>query len=206
VILGQNGIRNAHDRGLIKISPFRPDQLNPGSYDVRLKPTLLINRLASARHHRRWWLPSFWTHTIDPALDYYYEELTIPESGIVLYPGITYLGGTEEVVGTGDFIACYDGKSSAGRLGIFSHVTAGYIDNGFLGQVTLEFVVVQPTVLYPRMRIGQIRFHQIVDPGESYRDVGSYTDGGCLPDHAHVAPTPSRMYRQLRRDNIGRRA
>lgn len=205
MILGAAAIRQAVANKEILISPFTEEQLNPGSYDIRLSRELLINRRASDLHHRRWWKPGFWHYCIDLASKHEYETITIPPGGIILYPGITYLGGGLEVFKSDKFIGCYDGKSSLGRSGVFSHVTAGYIDNGFHGQITLELVVVQPTRVYANMRIGQIRFHQIEGPDILYRDVGHYVGGPYSKEAAHPAPTAPKVYLQIAKDRaLGR--
>lgn len=120
-------------------------------------------------------------------------SLHVPPDGIVLQPGITYLGGTLEVIKAENYIGIFDGKSSLGRVGVFTHVTAGYVDNGFHGQITTEIVVVRPIRLFPAMRIGQIRFHPIQGEVVSYQDTGNYI--GWQP-----APVPSKVHLQIKKD------
>jgi dCTP deaminase len=128
--------------GRLSIDPFDPGQLNPNSYDVCLGDTLVT------------YLPG----VLDVRAKNPTEERAIPAAGLVLFPGTLYLGSTVETVGSDHFVGLLEGKSSLGRLGLTSHVTAGFIDTGFLGQVTCELSVVQPLRVYPGMRIGQICF------------------------------------------------
>jgi dCTP deaminase len=88
-------------------------------------------------------------------------ELTIPEEGLVLTPGILYLGSTNEKIGSDKFVPMYEGRSSMARLGIYSHISAGFGDLGFKSNWTLEINVVHPIKIYPNIRIGQVFFHEV---------------------------------------------
>lgn len=133
-------------KGNIVIEPFDKTQLNPNSYNVclgnRLKiydPNVTLDLKTSNRC---------------------YEEVVIPEEGIVLEPGILYIGSTKEIIGSEKFISCIDGRSSIGRLGMTVHLTAGFGDIGFSGAYTLEITVVQKLRVYPGYQIGQVYFEK----------------------------------------------
>lgn len=91
------------------------------------------------------------------------KNIVIPPEGFILQPNVLYLGTTEEKVGSDFYVSMYDGRSSMARLGISSHLSAGFGDIGFKTNWTLEITVVHPTKIYPRMTIGQVFFHKI-DP------------------------------------------
>lgn len=88
-------------------------------------------------------------------------EIEIPEEGLILTPGLLYLGYTNEAIGSSFHIPMYEGRSSMGRLGIQSHVSAGFGDIGFDRQWTLEITVQHPVKFYPNIRIGQVYFEKI---------------------------------------------
>ncbi len=173
-ILSGPEIRRQVQLGRISIEPFRDDQVNPASYDLRLGDQLA------------WY--------IGPDLDAKREHQLVARErmageGFVLEPGRGYLMHTEEVVGTECYVPVLDGKSSIGRLFISVHATAGYGDPGFLGQYTLEVTVTHPVRVYAGMRVCQIRFHELV--GERLLYSGNYQGG------ASMGPVPSRSWRQF---------
>lgn len=149
--------------GALNIQPFRPEQLQPASYDVRLGQGFLVP--AAVAYGER--------VSIDRAAGKFPRmvkwEAQIGEGGgllrpFVLHPGQFCLGCTEEVVTIGNgFVAKLDGKSTLGRLGLLVHCTAGYIDPGFSGQVTLELFncAPYPIELVPGCPIGQLRFEAL---------------------------------------------
>lgn len=123
-------------------------------------------------------------------------ELIIPETGMVLYPGIHYLGSTNERTIVNGFVPKIDGRSSIGRLGLSVHITAGFGDNGFDGTWTLEITVEEPLKIYPNEEICQISFETTCgdsnNPENIYR--GRY--------YQQEGPTASRMYLgNLRKDD-----
>ena len=88
-----------------------------------------------------------------------WEEIDIPEDGLIMNPGCLYLGSTSErLVLPNNVVATAEGKSTVGRLGLTVHVTAGWIDPGFDGTVTLEMVSTNPIRIYEGMRLGQFTF------------------------------------------------
>ena len=178
-ILSDSAILAAIRSGDIEITPFDPLSLGPNSYDVHLSPhmmTYLDREILDCR--------------VKPVV----YEYTIRQSGYVLYPGRLYLASTVEKTATKKHVPYLDGKSSIGRLGIFTHITAGRGDIGFSGHWTLELVVVQPVKIYAGMPIGQITFHtvegEVMHPYDSVGHEGQYTDAAASP-----RPQPSRMWR-----------
>ncbi len=142
VILTGREIVRQHRLGRIEIDPFRPDQVNPNSYDFRLGTEMLTyrNRELSVRFQ-------------EPT-----NRKPIAESGMVLQPDRIYLGSTMEKMGSDHYVPIIRGKSSLGRLGLFVNITADLIDIGSHNNWTLQFHAVQPVRIYPGMRIGQVTF------------------------------------------------
>ncbi len=137
----------------IVINPFDPDCMGPNSYDIHLADKLLV-----------------YTRTVLDARETNpTREIIIPESGFAMQPGILYLGSTIEYTETRNLIPAIDGRSSVGRLGIEIHRTAGFGDVGFYGTWTLEITVVQPTIVYPGMRIGQLYYENVEGKFENYK-------------------------------------
>ncbi|WP_042506218.1 dCTP deaminase [Tropheryma whipplei] len=160
MLLSDVDIQAALEDKLIQIDPFDPQMLQPASLDIRL-----------SRYFRL-----FNNHTyayIDPAEPY--EALTrlvevAENQAFVLHPGEFILGSTCETVSlSNDLAARLEGKSSLGRLGLLTHSTAGFIDPGFSGQITLELgnVATLPIKLWPGMKIGQLCFFQLSSPAKN---------------------------------------
>lgn len=144
MILSDRHIELAIKSGDIIIEPFDKKQLGTNSYDVRLAPTIAWYEdkiLDAKREHK-----------------VVYQE--IPDDGIVLVPNQLYLGVTEEYVGSSKYVPILDGKSSAGRLGISVHVTAGRGDVGFFNHWTMEIFVIQAVKVYAGMPLGQFIFYE----------------------------------------------
>jgi dCTP deaminase len=150
------------NKGHIEIEPFDRVQIQPNGYDVRLAP--LLYRITDA--------------ILDLKRPYAYEELEIPDSGLLIRPEECYLGVTLERTFSPVHVPVYEGRSTMGRYFLHSHQTAGFGDVGFNGHWTLEITCRRPTVIYPRMRIGQISFTPIVGKPVQYN--GSY-HGSCVP-------------------------
>lgn len=184
-ILTDQRIREALNRGAIQIDPYRPEQVNPTSYDLTLGDGVAVYR---------GWVETFSgegpkgevqdghrftpiDRPLDSKVEPEVERFTIdPERGWLLKPGIGYLMHTEERVATKGYVPILDGKSSIGRLFIQVHATAGYGDPGFDGQFTLEVLVQHPVRVYPRMRICQIRFQEYEGMVlRTYDSTGHYT-------------------------------
>ncbi len=164
-----NAIASQVQLGGITISPFDSRQLNPNSYNYRLDRTL--RRLTN--------------EVIDLRRPDVFEELEVPDAGLVLEPGECYLGSTAEVFGSNDFAALITGRSSVGRKFVTNHVTAGLIDQGFHGRLTLEITVQRPTRIYPDIAFGQIFWFTSV--GEATLYAGKYRgQAGATGSLAHL--------------------
>jgi dCTP deaminase len=180
VILSGNKIKKCLDKGTIVINPRDDRNINPGSVDVTLsrkigfyKGTVFKSETQSPEDVVTLFLSS--SAPLDPKNLPEVEYMTIPDSGIVLTPGVCILGATHEIVHTNRYIPVLDGKSSIARMFLQIHVTAGYGETGFDGQYTLEIVPHLPIKVYAGMRIGQIRFHKVSGKVINYQNVGSYT-------------------------------
>lgn len=147
-ILLKNQIIAEYINRRITIDPYDPKQIGPNSYDVRLSPTLKIYSFSERDY-------------LDCKQSNIVETIEIPKDGYILEPGILYLGSTVEKVGSDNYIPMYEGRSSMARLGIQSHLSAGFGDVGFASNWTLEIAVIHRTKVYPNMRIGQVYFHEI---------------------------------------------
>jgi dCTP deaminase len=191
VLLSDRDIRTQIDSGRVRLDPWDPDMVQPSSIDVRLD-----------RYFRL-----FDNHkypVIDPALEQ--PDLTRlveveAEESFVLHPGAFVLGSTwEEVRLPDDIAARVEGKSSLGRLGLLTHATAGFVDPGFTGHVTLELsnVATLPIVLHPGMKIGQLCFFQLSSAAE--HPYGSSTKGSHY--QGQRGPTASRSYQNFSRSQV----
>jgi dCTP deaminase len=184
VILSDRDILAALAAGEISLEPFERSHLQPASVDIRVSARFLVfsNHLYTC---------------IDPRQKQ--EELTqlvevADGDSFVLHPGEFVLGSTLERVYLGaGHVARLEGKSSLGRLGLLCHATAGWIDPGFSGRITLELsnVAQLPIKIYPGMPIGQLSFARLSSPAE--HPYGSAECGSRY--QGQDDPTPSRMWR-----------
>jgi len=141
-------ILSAINHGQLGVEPFNWSQLQPASVDLTLAASGRTFVTRSSDRIRPW----------DPPGENAYREIDLSNE-TVLYPGEFLLGCTEEVVTVGRKLAArFEGKSSLGRIGLSVHVTAGFIDPGFSGQITLEITNVgtRPIILRSGMPIGQL--------------------------------------------------
>ena len=183
MLLSDRDIRTAVDAGDIRLDPWDPAMVQPASVDVRLDKYFRV-----FENHR---YPS-----IDPSVEQ--PELTrlLEVDGgeaFVLHPGEFVLASTYETVTLGHAIAArLEGKSSLGRLGLLTHSTAGFIDPGFSGHVTLELsnMATLPVKLWPGMKIGQLCFFELTSPAE--HPYGSAQYGSRY--QGQRGPTPSRSH------------
>ncbi|HPR29589.1 MAG TPA: dCTP deaminase [Chitinophagales bacterium] len=145
MILSDRRIREEMEKGSILIEPYRPECLGTNSYDVHLGRYLAVysSQILDARKHNA------------------IEELIIPDDGLVIHPGVLYLGVTEEYTETHAHVPFLEGKSSVGRLGIDIHATAGKGDVGFCNTWTLEISCTQPVRIYAGMPIGQLIYFEV---------------------------------------------
>ncbi|MBI3911747.1 MAG: dCTP deaminase [Armatimonadetes bacterium] len=186
MILSDRDIRAALEAGRIVIGPLEDIdvQIQPCSVDLRLGNRFVIFRTSLKPY-------------IDPRLDdptAYTEVVEVPDGEVfMLHPGEFVLATTKERVEVPeDLVARVDGRSSIGRLAVMVHATAGFVDAGFRGTVTLELSNVgkMPVALHPNMRICQISFQWLTSPAA--RPYGS-RPGSKYQDQ--VGPTPSQIHR-----------
>jgi dCTP deaminase len=191
MLLSDRDIRAEIDRERICLEPFDAEMIQPSSVDVRLDRYFRV-----FENHR-------YPH-IDPAMDQ--PDLTRPvepegEDPFILHPGEFVLGSSYEVITLPDDVAArLEGKSSLGRLGLLTHSTAGFIDPGFSGHVTLELsnVATLPIKLWPGMKIGQLCFFQLSSPSEN--PYGSAKYGSRY--QGQRGPTQSRSFLNFHRTKI----
>jgi dCTP deaminase len=186
MVLSDRTIRRLLEEGRIGIDPYAEELLQPSSVDVR------VDRLFRVFRNSRY-------PFIDVKLEM--EELTElvevePEEAFILHPGEFVLGSTlERITLPDDLVARLEGKSSLGRLGLLIHSTAGFIDPGWDGHVTLELsnVANLPITIYYGMKIGQLSFVQLSEPAE--HPYGTGTLGSKY--QGQVGPTPSRYWKNF---------
>jgi dCTP deaminase len=191
VILSDRSLREQINAGRIVIEPLDEALIQPSSIDVRIS-----NLFRVFRNHTR--------GVIDVKVDTtdLTEMVEIPPDGsepFMLHPGEFVLGSTlERVVVPDDLVARIEGKSSLGRLGLLIHSTAGFIDAGFDGHVTLELANVAslPITLYPGMKIGQVSFMQMTTPADN--PYGKGAKGSKY--QGQRGPTPSRYFENFAAD------
>ncbi len=182
-------MREQIDAGRIIIEPFDDSLIQPSSIDVRIS-----NLFRVFRNHTRGVLD------VKDDLTDLTELIEIPEDGtepFMLHPGEFVLGSTLERVGVADdLVARIDGKSSLGRLGLLIHSTAGFIDPGFDGHVTLELANVAslPITLYAGMKIGQVSFMRMSTAADA--PYGQGAKGSKY--QGQRGPTPSRYFENFR--------
>ena len=166
-ILLAKEIEEKVNKGDILIEPFIKENLAINSIDVRLSPQIMTYIPLYFIYNEE--LKTWETEKIkdNVILDMGKENKTylydIPKEGLILEPGILYLGSTIEKAGSSKYIPMYEGRSSMARLGIQSHISAGFGDLGFQSNWTLEINVVHRVKILPGIRIGQIYFHKITD-------------------------------------------
>jgi dCTP deaminase len=189
VILSDRTIREEIKAGRVVIDPFDDDMVQPSSVDVRLDRYFRV----------------FLNHTM-PVIDVKQnlEELTRlveieDDRAFILHPGEFVLGSTlERIALPADLVGRVEGKSSLGRLGLLIHSTAGFVDAGWDGHITLELsnVASLPITLYPGMKIGQVSFMRMTTPADvpyGASALGSKYQG-------QRGPTPSRYWENFKDD------
>jgi dCTP deaminase len=187
VILSDRSIREELEAGRIVIDPLGPNAVQPSSVDLHVDRYFRVFRNDT-------------TPYIDPKQNQ--EDLTelveVKDDGaFILHPGEFVLGSTlERVALPDDLVARLEGKSSLGRLGLLIHSTAGFVDAGWDGHLTLELsnVANLPIALYPGMKIGQISFLRMTTAAE--HPYGSESTGSKY--QGQRGPTPSRYYLNFR--------
>jgi dCTP deaminase len=192
MLLSDRDILAGIDDGRIGLEPWEPGMVQPSSVDVRLDREFRL-----FDNHRY----AF----IDPAVDQ--VDLTrlvevAADEPFILHPGEFVLASTYEVITLGDSVAArLEGKSSLGRLGLVTHATAGFIDPGFCGHVTLELsnVATLPIKLWPGMKIGQFCFFALSSPAAHPYGSGPYANRY----QGQRGPTASRSHEGFSRTDLG---
>jgi dCTP deaminase len=163
-------IRKGIETGQIGIRPFNDDRLQPVSYDLTLHPVVRVPDPYVTR------LNLFGDYEGDADWPHAYTRKQATDQA-VLRPGDFLLASTQETVHLDSTMAArVEGKSSLGRIGLAVHITAGFIDPGFVGQITLEVKNVAPWEIPLRsgMLIAQIVFEQVNAPARDYGQTGRY--------------------------------
>jgi dCTP deaminase len=191
VLLSDRDIRKELSDGRVGVEPFDEAMIQPSSVDVRLDKFFRV-----FENHKY--------SVIDPSIEQ--PELTreiVAEDGehFILHPGEFVLASTYEVITLPDDIAGrLEGKSSLGRLGLLTHSTAGFIDPGFSGHITLELsnVANLPVKLFPGMKIGQLCLIKLSSPAEHPYGSAIYASRY----QGQRGPTPSRSFMNFHQSKI----
>jgi len=191
VLLSDRDIRTEIESGRVVVEPFDEAMIQPSSVDVRLDKFFRV-----FENHKY--------SVIDPSIEQ--PELTREviaegDEAFILHPGEFVLASTYEVITLPDDIAGrLEGKSSLGRLGLLTHSTAGFIDPGFSGHITLELsnVANLPVKLFPGMKIGQLCLIKLSSPAEHPYGSAIYSSRY----QGQRGPTPSRSFMNFHKSNI----
>jgi dCTP deaminase len=183
VILSDGDLRKEIEAGRLVIEPFDPRDVQPSSIDLHCD-----NRFRVFNNSRYPYID------VRKPMDDLTEMIEVTEDDpFILHPGEFVLGSTLEIVTLpDDLVARLEGKSSLGRLGLLIHSTAGFVDAGWSGQLTLELsnVANLPITIYPGMKIGQLCVFRLSSPAERpYGETGKY--------QGQVGPTASRFFRDF---------
>jgi dCTP deaminase len=188
MILSDRSIREEIAAGRIVVDPFDEASLQPSSIDLRVDRFFRVFRNHSER-------------VIDVKVDQQHltelVEVVEPQP-LILHPGEFVLGATlERVALADDLVGRLEGKSSLGRLGLLIHTTAGFVDPGFNGFLTLELsnVANLPITVYPEMKIGQISFLRMSSRAD--HPYGSSVLGSKYQNQR--GPTPSRYFENFQK-------
>lgn len=192
MVLSDRSIREEIESGRIKVDPYEPGNLQPASIDLRLGYDFRVFEYSSHA----------FIDPMDRSVDYTRQLTVEPGARFVLHPGEFVLATTLERLSLADnILGRLEGKSTLGRLGLLIHSTAGYVDPGWDGYLTLELsnVANLPILLYPSMRIGQISFSYMsmpVDVPYGSPSLGSHYQG-------QVGATSSAMLSRDELDEAG---
>ena len=191
MLLSDRDIRSEIQSGRVAVEPFEEAMIQPSSVDVRLDKFFRV-----FENHKY--------SVIDPSIEQ--SELTREviaegDEAFILHPGEFVLASTYEIITLPDDIAGrLEGKSSLGRLGLLTHSTAGFIDPGFSGHITLELsnVANLPVKLYPGMKIGQLCLIKLSSPAEHPYGSAIYASRY----QGQRGPTPSRSFMNFHQSKI----
>ncbi|MFZ9876408.1 MAG: dCTP deaminase [Candidatus Nanopelagicales bacterium] len=191
MLLSDKDIKLEIEKARVVLEPYDANMIQPSSVDVRL------DRIFRTFENHKY------AH-IDPSEnqpELTREVTTVGAEPFILHPGEFVLGSTYEVITLPDDIAGrLEGKSSLGRLGLLTHSTAGFIDPGFSGHVTLELsnVATLPIKLWPGMKIGQLCLFRLSSPAE--HPYGSAIYGSRY--QGQRGPTPSKAHLNFHKTEI----
>lgn len=204
MILSDKSVLAAIAAGDIVVDPFDRGRLGPNSYDVTLGRNMLVmkrNRKFDEAHECTWRCSNYSNVCGFDAAQEPETKLIAVNDGRWLFPGRLYLGVINEYTACSPkYVPMIDGTSSAGRLGLSIHVTAGRGDAGYSGHFTLEMHVVEPLKIYRDMPVGQIWWMRVDGevehpygerPGSNYQAVGREED---------PLPKPSAMWKKIKRN------
>lgn len=198
MVLSDRTIKEEIAKGRIVIAPYDEGLVQPASVDVRLDRKILV-----FRNSRRPYID------VRQEMDDLTEIVEIPgDNPFILHPGEFVLGSTLECLTLpDDLVARLEGKSSLGRLGLLIHSTAGYVDPGWNGHLTLELsnVANLPITLYYSMKIGQLSFNRLSAPAENlygspalgskYQGQQEPTASRYFKDYSKPSPPPPKAGR-----------
>lgn len=185
MILSDRDIRKLIEAGRLVVEPFDPEAIQPSSIDLHVDNIFRV--FANSRY------PYI---DVKKRMDDLTELVEVrPGEAFILHPGEFVLGSTLETVTLpDDIVARLEGKSSLGRLGLLIHSTAGFVDAGWTGHLTLELsnVANLPITIYPGMKIGQLCLFEMTSPADRpYGERGKY--------QGQRGPTPSKFYEDFER-------
>jgi len=192
VILSDRSLREQLDAGRIVIEPLDESLIQPSSIDVRISHLFSVFR----NHSRGVIDVKSDTRALNEQIEMPVGDDGIGDEPFMLHPGEFVLGSTyERIVVPDDLVGRVEGKSSLGRLGLLIHSTAGFIDAGFDGHITLELANVAslPITLYPGMKIGQVSFMQMTSAADNPYGAGAH--GSKYQGQA--GPTPSQYFKNF---------
>ena len=193
MILSDRSLREQLDAGRIVIDPLDDSLIQPSSVDVRISHLFRVFR----NHSRGVIDVKQDTQDLTESIEMPVGEHGIGDEPFMLHPGEFVLGSTYERISVpDDLVGRVEGKSSLGRLGLLIHSTAGFIDAGFDGHITLELANVAslPITLYPGMKIGQVSFMKMTSAAD--QPYGSGAKGSKYQGQS--GPTPSRYFENFR--------
>ena len=186
MVLSDKSIRELIGSGRLVIKPFEESLIQPSSYNIRL-----ANSFRFFRNIKQAYLD-----VRQPVGDFMETVKMADDEPIIIHPREFILGETLEYFEIPrDLVGRLEGKSSLGRIGIIIHSTAGYVDPGFKGTLTLEISNLAniPIALYPKMKIAQMSFHFLSTPAEN--PYGSAKLGSKY--QGQRGPTESKLFREF---------
>lgn len=190
MVLSDRTIKEELAGGRLIIEPLNPDDIQPASVDVHIDRVFRVFKVSSRPY-------------MDPrkAMDDLTDEVVIDDdTPFFIHPGEFVLASTLEIVTLpDDILAQVEGKSSLGRIGLLIHATAGFVDPGWHGKLTLELsnVAKMPIALHYGMKIGQLSFMRMSTPVD--RPYGS--PGLNSKYQGQMTPTPSRAFTEYENDD-----